>query len=282
MKISKMYTGKRTVISFNGAFHGRTTANISVADLSLRHIVGDHLTIPDCHSQKIGDHIPHHILDKSAAILIEPVQGERGGYNMIDKTYMKYLRQVSKQYGIVLILDEIQSYLRTGRRYHYQYSDIEPDMLVIAKGLAGSLPLSVIITKHQITDNIPKGVIGGTFQGNALSMAVASEILDIIEDEGILDRVRVKGGEIMEELISLMFKNTDKIERIKGMNMMLAIEFSSQKKADKFFDLALNRDNILFMRTSYPRTLRIIPPLNISDIDISKSLECVRRNLTLI
>ena len=138
----------------------------------------------------------------------------------------------------------------------------------MAKGLANSLPLACLIGRSDIINSVPAGVIGGTFQGNSLSMAVSKEVLKTIREEDILSNVKNQSNVIDNYLLQLWKNNTRVIADIRVHGLMIAIEFTSQKITDNIFDLYL-KNNIIVMKTSYPNTLRIIPPLNIKDDEVN-------------
>ena len=270
IKIAKIYTKRRYIISLNKGFHGRTLIALSISDNDFHSKLGLRNIYHDCITINVGDSIPPEILDNTAAIIFEPIQGEKGGYTTILTDYIKYLKRVSKQYGIVLIADEIQSFLRTGEYLYHDSIGIESDITVLAKGLAGGYPLACVIGKSKIMDNIGIGIIGGTFQGNALFFSIATENLKIIRKENILKNVKEKGHQLHSFITTL----NNKIPYIRGKGLMLAIEFHTQKDCDNFFNNCLKKD-VLLMRTTYPKTLRLIPPLNINQHELNILMNCL-------
>lgn len=270
LKIAKLYTKRKYILSLNNAFHGRTLLSLSVSGRSLREYVGEKYLVNDCININPGQMLSHDILINTAAIIFEPIQGERGGYHSILPEYIRYLRKVSNNYDIVLISDEVQTFLRTGK--YISYDDV--DMIVLAKGLAGAYPLGALIGKSSIMDSIKTGIIGGTFQGNALSIAVATETLKIIKEENVLENVEEKGKQLKDFLIA-----SKHIPLVRGKGLMLAIEFDTQKECDDFFEKALDK-NILLMKTSYPKTLRLMPPLNINQDEINMIIDNFKQILT--
>lgn len=277
-KIAKMYNKKRLVLSFSKGFHGRTTTNISLGDVTLRHQAGPNVIIPDYISMKAEKDIPSHILDSTSALIIEPIQGERGGYHSISPRFLKYLRRKCNQHGIVMIVDEVQTFLRTGTYFGNEV--VVPDMAVVAKGLANSLPLSAVIGKSRVMNNIPIGVIGGTFQGNCISLMVASEVLRTIREEKILENVKKQGVVLRNGLRDIRSKNSHIITDVRGKGLMVGIEYSNQRIANEMFNKYL-RNNIFVMKTSYPSTLRLIPPLNIKDAEVSEFLDCTQKIISV-
>lgn len=271
IKIAKISTKKKYILSLDNSFHGRTLLSLSISADSLRNHIGKEHLLGNCIIISPGQMISHDILSNTAAIIFEPIQGERGGYHSVPIEYINYLRRVSNTYNIVLIADEIQTFLRTGS--YISYPDV--DMIVLAKGLAGAYPLGALIGKSSIMDSIKPGIIGGTFQGNALSFAVATETLKIIREENILQNVEEKGQQLKDFLITLH----KYIPFVRGKGLMLAIEFNTQKECDDFFDRALDR-NILLMKTTYPKTLRLIPPLTINQDEINMITHNFKQILT--
>tara|TARA_B110000908_G_scaffold53834_1_gene65619 strand:- start:13944 stop:14993 length:1050 start_codon:yes stop_codon:yes gene_type:complete len=275
IKIAKMHTKKRYVISLNNAFHGRTLAALSISSNNLQQSMGIRNIYPDCIQIDIHDDISNEVMNNTAAIIVEPIQGERGGYHIVPTQYLEYLHKLCSQHETLLIYDEVQSFLRTGKYFTYEYGNVLPDMIVIAKGLAGPLPLSCVLGNSKVMDNVPPGIIGGTFQGNALAFAVSTEILKIVKEENILENILKKSIYLRDSL----YKHNDKIKYLRGLGLMIGIEFDTQEKSDKFFNLCLEND-VLLMKTSFPKTVRLIPPLNISYDEINQFTDCVDKVIT--
>jgi len=164
-----------------------------------------------------------------AAIVVEPIQGE-GGFNVPQKGFLEYLRELTNKYGMLLITDEIQSGIgRTGKFFAIENWDIEPDIICLAKSLAAGLPLSAVIAKKEITDSLPGGCIGGTYVGNPVACRAALEVIKIIEEENLLDRA-LKIGEKLKERFLKMKNKLPLIGEIRGIGAMMAIELVKDRK----------------------------------------------------
>jgi 4-aminobutyrate aminotransferase/(S)-3-amino-2-methylpropionate transaminase len=248
VKIARRHTGRSGVIAFSGAFHGRTMLGMALTGKVVPYKVGFgpfpaevyHAPFPvEYHGVTVEDSLAAlQSLFKSdveparvAAMIIEPVQGE-GGFYPAPAEFLQALRRICDEHGIVLIVDEIQSgFARTGTLFACEQAGIEPDLMPVAKALAGGFPLSGVIGKAGIMDSVPPGGLGGTYGGPPVGCAAAHAVLDVIERDGLCDKAR-KIGETIGDWARSLQAETGCIGDIRIMGAMCAIEFVINGDAD--------------------------------------------------
>jgi 4-aminobutyrate aminotransferase/(S)-3-amino-2-methylpropionate transaminase len=243
VKIARAHTKRPAIIVFENAFHGRTLLTMTMTHKAMPYkyrfgpfapeIYRLPFPSPSHPMAKIGDFekmLVNIVTPESvAAIVVEPIQGE-GGFNVPQKGFLEYLRELTNKYGMLLITDEIQSGIgRTGKFFAIENWDVEPDIICLAKSLAAGLPLSAVITKKEITDSLPGGCIGGTYVGNPVACRAALEVIKIIEEEHLLDRA-LKIGERLKERFLKMKNSYPLIGEIRGIGAMRAIELVKDQK----------------------------------------------------
>jgi len=296
IKIARGYTNRPGVIAFRGGFHGRTLMGMSLTGMSQPYkqnfgpFAPDiyHTAFPDAYRgittaralESLQEIFATAIApDRVAAILIEPVQGD-GGFLPVPNDFMVELRRIATEHGIVLIADEIQTgFGRTGKMFGFQHSGIVPDLVTVAKSLAGGLPLSAVVGKAHIMDAPNPGGLGGTYAGNPVACAAALAVLDVIKEEGLLDRSAAIGDQLANGFNSLQRKY-DVIGEVRGLGAMRAIEFV--KNADsKEHDPALaqrvldclREHGLLAIKCGVQRNVvRALVPLVADDATISAAL----------
>lgn len=241
IKIAKAYTSRRGVIAFNGGFHGRTNLTMGLTGkmMPYKKDFGPfpseiyHLPYPTnlnsiCVKDTLialknlfkADILPEDV----AAIVIEPIQGE-GGFYQTPIELLKELRLICDKHGIVLVLDEIQTgFARTGKMFCTEYSGIEPDLIAVAKGIAGGYPLSAVIGKSEIMDAPIPGGVGGTYGGSPVACAAALSVLKVIEEENLINRANEIGDIFYEKLNALKEKFPKLISEVRVKGAMNAIE----------------------------------------------------------
>jgi 4-aminobutyrate aminotransferase / (S)-3-amino-2-methylpropionate transaminase / 5-aminovalerate transaminase len=249
IKIARGFTNRPGVIAFRGGFHGRTLMGMSLTGMSQPYkqnfgpFAPDvyHSAFPDAYRgitteralESLNELFATAIAaDRVAAILIEPVQGD-GGFLPVPNDFFVELRRIATQHGIVLIADEIQTgFGRTGKMFGFQHSGIEPDLVTVAKSLAGGLPLSAVVGKQAIMDAPAPGGLGGTYAGNPIACAAALAVLDVIEEERLLER-SVAIGEQLAKGFETLKRKYAVIGEHRGLGAMRAIEFvaNAQSKA---------------------------------------------------
>ncbi|HWK49068.1 MAG TPA: aminotransferase class III-fold pyridoxal phosphate-dependent enzyme, partial [Steroidobacter sp.] len=216
-----------------------------------------------------------------AAIIIEPVQGE-GGFHVASPQLMQALRELCDTHGILLIADEIQSgFGRTGRMFAVEHSGVQPDLVTIAKSLAGGFPLSGVIGRAAIMDSVEPGGLGGTYGGSPIGCAAALAVLDVIEQEGLLERANEIGQIIRSSVAARLAANDGApIANLRGLGAMLAFDVMKARdskepdgaRAKRIAGLALERGLIVLTCGTFGETLRILVPLTIDDTDLKRGL----------
>ncbi|TFG39860.1 MAG: 4-aminobutyrate--2-oxoglutarate transaminase [Chromatiales bacterium] len=299
IKIARRHTGRSAVISFTGAFHGRTMMAMALTGKVVPYKKGFgpfpaevyHIPFPiEYHGISIDDSLA--ALDKLfkadvepgrvAAIIIEPVQGE-GGFYAAPHGFLQRIRDLCDEHGIVMIADEIQTgFGRTGKMFAVEHAGIEPDLMAVAKGLAGGFPLSGVIGKAEIMDSVDPGGLGGTFGGSPLGCAAGHAVLDVIEKEGLCGQA-VKIGEQIRVWAEHLQRETHCVGDIRINGAMSAIELVENDNANSpAADLtkavaaeAANRGVITLTCGVRGNVIRFLPPLTIG-------AELLREALTII
>ena len=296
LKIARYHTKRSGVIAFQGAFHGRTIATMSLTGKVAPYKAGFGAMLPDVF------HVPfpsayHGVspqqsiaaieqLFKSdiepgrvAAIIIEPVQGE-GGFYIAPPEFLRSLRALCDTHGIVLVADEIQSgFARTGRMFAFEHSGVEPDLMTVAKSIAGGVPLSGVVGKAAIMDAPPAGGLGGTYAGSPLACAAALAVLDVMEEEQLCERARVLGAQIMTRLKAMQAKSPA-IGEVRGLGSMIAMELVKNRRADQpdadltraLVQAAAARGLVILSCGVYGNVIRLLAPLTISEALLNEGL----------
>ena len=226
--------------------------------------------------------------DKVAAIIVEPVIGE-GGYLVPPPAFLPRLREITREHGILLVADEVQTgFGRTGELFAVRHWDVDPDIVVMAKGIASGMPLSGILAKKALMDRLPPGSHGGTYGGNAVSCAAALATLDVIEDEGLVANARERGAQLLDGLRRLA-AGRPSIGDVRGLGLMVALEFVQPGEGDgRAPDAALTKrvqaacfDRGLLVLTAgtYVNVIRIIPPLVTTAEEVDHALVVIAEAL---
>ena len=306
VRLAKTATGRPNVIVMDGSFHGRTYATASLSTSKAVYRVGQRpemgginiTQFPYCfHCElKSGDKCccadGHHVKNifkklcnpsEVAAIMLEPVLGE-GGYVPAPPEYIRSLRKICDEHGIMLILDEVQSgFGRTGKWFAIEHSDVKPDILVMAKGIASGFPLSAVAANRSLMAKQVPGSVGGTYGGNAVSCAAACATIDVIREEGLLQNA-LERGEQLRKGLSVLHDLKTPID-IRGLGLMNAIEFKDAPygTASKVTAGCIEKGLLLLTTSSY-ETIRFIPPLNTTEKEmdecISTFVEVVRKTVS--
>lgn len=260
------------IISFENSFHGRTLATIATGKKQMQKgfepIPGGFFQVPfnDMGSvKKTAD-------DDTAAIIIEPIQGE-GGVNVADSSFIKDLRTFCDEQNIVLIFDEIQCGMgRTGRMFAGEHYGVKPDIMTLAKGLGGGVPVGAILSNEKVSSSIDFGDHGTTFGGNPLVCAASLATIEVIESENLLQQAEEKGNWIRSQIIAL---NNPDVKEVRGMGLMIGVEFDFETKAlvQKMLE------NGVLANATAGNVLRLLPPLNISYEDLGNVVETIKKSL---
>ncbi|KFZ31372.1 4-aminobutyrate aminotransferase [Pseudidiomarina salinarum] len=298
IKIARAHTGRRGVIAFSGGFHGRTNLAMALTGkvAPYKHLFGPfpadiyHAPFPIAsHGVSEQDALQgvKTIFKASiaasdvAAIIVEPVQGE-GGFYAASPAFLQALRKLCDEHGILLIADEIQTgFGRTGRMFCCEYSGVEPDLMTMAKGIAGGLPIAAVVGKADIMDGCLPGGLGGTYGGSPVACAAALAVLDIIEEEGLVARANEIGEQVAARLRALQQDFDDRILEVRQVGAMIALELvrdGDPEKPDaettqKVISRAAEHGLILLACGYYGNVIRLLPALTIETAILDEALD---------
>lgn len=257
------------IITFNDAFHGRSTAAIAAAG-SEKMTAGFGPLMPGFTHLDWGDHegLRAALTEDTAAVLIEPVQGE-GGIRPLPDQCLRGLRQLCDETGALLILDEVQCGMgRTGRLFAHEWAGITPDIMMVAKGIGGGFPLGAVLATEDAARAMGAGTHGSTYGGNPLACAVGSKVMDIIADPAFLDTVSARAGLLRQRLEGLVAGHPDIFEQVRGMGLMLGLKC----RVANTDVLAAAYDQNLITIPAADNVIRLLPPLNISEEEIAQAI----------
>ena len=314
VKLARVSTGRTPIVAFRYGFHGRTAQAMALtsAKHSIRSanepIVGSvyHADFPYCYRAPRGAHDPsdcscdwvaglellfHQLVDpdKVAAIVVEPVIGE-GGYIVPPPTFLPRLREITRAHGMLLVVDEVQTgFGRTGAMFAYQHTSIEPDIVILAKGIASGMSLSGIVARRELMERWPPGTHGGTYGGNVVACAAALATIDVIEDEGLLANARERGVQLIDGARELQLRHPI-LGDVRGLGLMVALELVVPGEGDgrvpnpsavkEVLAAALQRGLMLISAGSYANVVRIIPPLVTTTQEIDLALGVLHEALS--
>jgi acetylornithine/N-succinyldiaminopimelate aminotransferase len=258
------------ILAFEGAFHGRSSAAIAAAG-SEKLSKGFGPLLPGFTQLKWGD---HDALQKAlhepdvAAVMVEPVQGE-GGIRPLPDACLKGLRDLCDETGALMVLDEVQCGMgRTGRLFAHEWAGVSPDVMMVAKGIGGGFPLGAVLTTERVGQVMTLGTHGSTYGGNPLACAVGAAVMGIVSDDAFLAEVRRKAGLFRQGLEGLAASHPDVIEGVRGAGLMLGLRL---RVAPADFVKAGYGAGVLTVPAA-DNVVRLLPPLNIPDEDISEAL----------
>ena len=262
-----------TILTFEGAFHGRTLATIAAGGQE-KYLEGFGPKAPGFENLPFGDHEALKAAltrEDCAAVLIEPVQGE-GGVRAMPDADLKGLRKACDEAGVLLIFDEVQTGVgRTGYLFAHQRLGIEPDIMAIAKGIGGGFPMGACLATADIAASMVPGTHGSTFGGNPLAMAVGNAVLDVVLEEGFLDRVRERGRDLSQSLGALLDLFPDVFTQVRGEGLLRGL-----KCAVPAGDVvAAARDKGLLLVPAGDNVVRLLPPLIVTDADIAFAMDAL-------
>ncbi|MFQ5922364.1 MAG: aspartate aminotransferase family protein [Anaerolineales bacterium] len=310
VKLARAATGRPNVIVFQGSFHGRTVGTMSLTTSKTIYRAGYQPLMPGVfvapypYAYRYGwepektvewclDEMRYLLLTQTApaetaAMLVEPVLGE-GGYVPPPKGFLKGLRKICDEHGILLIIDEVQSgFGRTGRWFGYEHYEVQPDILTIAKGVASGLPLSGVIASMELMEKWIPGTHGSTFGGNALACAAARATIQTIREEGLLENARDRGEQFMDGLNKIR-KQYLGIGDVRGLGLMIGAEFTdstgkpNKQAAKAVFQDCLQEKLLILTCGPWDNIIRFIPPLIVSPEQVEKGLsifeKAVEKNL---
>lgn len=260
------------VLSFENSFHGRTLATIATGKKQMQRgfepIPQGFLQVPFNDIEAVKNSVD----DSTAAVLLEPIQGE-GGIHVADVAFIQNLRSFCDEQNIVLIFDEIQSGMgRTGKMFAKEHYHVEPDIMTLAKGLGGGVPVGAILSNEKVSSAIEFGDHGTTFGGNPLACAASLATLDVIESENLLSMASEKGKWINDAIAAL---NNKSVKEIRGKGLMIGVEFDfdTGKLVQKMMD------NGVLANSTSGNVLRMLPALNISYEDLGTVMDVLKKSL---
>jgi 4-aminobutyrate aminotransferase / (S)-3-amino-2-methylpropionate transaminase / 5-aminovalerate transaminase len=297
IKFARSYTGRPAVIVFEGAFHGRTLLSMTMTSKTHPYKAGLGPFAPEVYRVPFAQDyrgpdtrtalaaleralITQVAAEQVAAIVIEPVQGE-GGFVVAPRDFMAGIRRICDEHGIVMVVDEVQTgYGRTGKMFAIEHYGIEPDLMMVAKSIAGGLPLSAVVGKAEIMDAPPDSAIGGTYVGNPVAQAAALAVLDVFEEENLVERAQQIGERIRERMVSWQ-ERVEQIGDVRGLGAMLAIEFVRDRDskepnpelATAVVESAAERGLLLLKSGIYSNCIRVLCPLVLTDAELDEALE---------
>jgi 4-aminobutyrate aminotransferase/(S)-3-amino-2-methylpropionate transaminase len=297
IKFARSYTGRPAVFAFEGGFHGRTLLALSLTSKTHPYKAGLGPFSPEVYRVPFPNEYRGPSSDEAlealeralvtqvaaetvAAIVLEPVQGE-GGFIVAPPEFVKGVREICDEHGIVFVVDEVQTgFARTGRMWGIEHYDVEPDLVTVAKSIAAGLPLSGVIGKAEIMDAPGDSAIGGTYVGNPVAQAAALAVLDVIEEEGIVARAEAIGETIRARMLSWQ-ERWDAIGDVRGLGAMLAIELVSDRGskapdadiATRVVEEAAARGLLLLKSGIYSNCIRVLTPLVLSDAELDEALD---------
>ena len=257
------------IISLTGAFHGRSLGAINAGG-NPKYLQGFGPSLPGFTQVEYGDleALEAAINANTAAIIVEPVQGE-GGVRALPTQFLNSLRTLCDEHGILLIYDEVQCGMgRTGRLFAHQWAEnAEPDIMAIAKGVGGGFPFGACLMSDKVGQAMQPGSHGSTYGGNPLAMAVGNTIWDIVSDKAFLDQIRTRGEALRTQLQMVADTFSDKVETVTGKGLLMGLQM---KDLPKPFQIALRNEKLL-VGVAGNNVLRIVPPLNVNIIEIHEA-----------
>lgn len=265
---------KWRLITFKGAFHGRTLATIAAAG-NEKYLEGFGTPAPGFDVLPFGDlaAVEAAIGPETAGIMVEPVQGE-GGVRVADVAWLKALRKLCDDNGLLLVLDEVQCGMgRTGKLFAHEWAGITPDVMAVAKGIGGGFPLGAFLATDEAAKGMVAGTHGSTYGGNPLAMAVGNAVLDAILEPGFLDHVQAMSLRLKQELARLKDENPDVIEEVRGSGLLAGIKVKPPMAEVVSACIA---EGLLTVGAG-ENVVRLLPPLNVSEAEIGEAVTRLSR-----
>lgn len=298
VKVARHYTKREAVVVFEHAFHGRTLLTMSMTSKVKPYKFGFGPFAPEIYrlpypyqyrnqAVDLEDFMNSHVAPEDVAcVVLELVLGE-GGFVVAPHDYVKRVEQICKKYGILLVIDEVQTgFCRTGKMFASEHYNLEPDVIVLAKSLAAGLPLSAVTGRAEIMDSAQLGGLGGTYAGNPVSCAAALAAIDYMETQRLADRAENTGNTIRKKFLEWSEKDPG-IGEVRGLGAMMAIEFVKDRKSkepDKERTNSIIRrcyENglILIAAGTHGNVLRTLMPLVITEDQLAEGLEVIEHAL---
>ncbi len=296
VKFARGYTRRPAVIGFEGGFHGRTLLSLTLTSKTHPYKAGLGPFAPEVYRVPFPDEyrgitardaldaleralLTQVAAETVAAIVVEAVQGE-GGFIPAPPAFMEGLRAICDREGILLVVDEVQTgFGRTGRMFAIEHYDVEPDLITVAKSIAGGLPLSGVVGKAEIMDSLWDNAVGGTYVGNPVALAAAMAVLDVFEEEGLVERAQRIGDTIRARMLAWQ-ERFDAIGDVRGLGAMLAVEYVEDRAtkepapaiAARVAEEAAARGLLLLQAGVHSNCNRVLSPLVITDAELEEAL----------
>jgi acetylornithine/N-succinyldiaminopimelate aminotransferase len=256
---------RNRIITFEGAFHGRTLATIAAGG-NAKYLEGFGPAMPGFDQVPFGDleAVKAAITPETGAILIEPVQGE-GGVRGASWQFLRDLRALCDEHGLLLVLDEVQCGVgRTGKLFAYEWAGIEPDIMAVAKGIGGGFPVGACLATEEAAKGMTAGTHGSTYGGNPLAMSVANAVLDIVLEDGFLDKVQATASRLRQRLAELKDRHPAVIAEVRGEGLLLGL----RTLVPNMELVTAMREEHMLVPSAADNVVRLLPPLNIGEAEI--------------
>lgn len=269
---------KHRIITFTGAFHGRTIATISAA-AKPKYLEGFEPALPGFDNVEFGniEAVKKAIGPNTAGILIEPIQGEEG-IKVADKKFIQELRKLADENDLLLAFDEVQCGMgRVGKLFAYEYFEVKPDLIASAKAIAGGFPLGACLATADAASGMTLGVHGTTYGGNPLAMAVANSVLDVMLAPDFFANVQKVAAELKSELQNLQKEFPDLIDEIRGVGLMLGIKINQKIENTELVKKLI--ENGMLVIPAGENVIRILPPLIITSAHVAEAKEKLAKSL---
>ncbi len=303
VKIARCLNRRRAVVVFEGGFHGRTLLTMTMTHKATPYKAHFGPFAPDVYRAPFPSPYRTHICneeweerlrllvapDEVSAIVVEPIQGE-GGFVVPNDDFLPYLQEFAHKHGIMLVADEVQTGMgRTGSLFASERFGIAPDLVAIGKSLASGLPLSGVLGKSGLMDQVPDGGIGGTYVGNPLACAAAVAVMDVIEQEGLLERANELGERMGERFQDLM-DQYDLVGDVRGLGSMQALELVTDREmklpaaeeTGQVIKAALEEGVILAKAGLHGNVIRMLIPLVLTDDELDDGLDRLERAIAKV
>ncbi|MEZ5855727.1 MAG: aspartate aminotransferase family protein [Hyphomicrobiaceae bacterium] len=267
---------KIRIITFEGAFHGRTMTTLAAGG-NAKYLEGFGPT-PEGFDQLKGfdlEAVARAITPQTAAIMIEPVQME-GGVRVVSDDFLRGLRKLCDDNGLLLVLDEVQSGVgRSGKLFHYEWSGIKPDVMAIAKGIGGGFPLGAFLATKEAARGMVPGTHGSTFGGNPLGTAVGNAVLDVVTEPGFLDEVTAKGLRLKQLMAAMKDEHPGDIEEVRGHGLLAGVRLNARIPAADVMMAAT--DEKLLTVLAGDNVIRLLPSLTVSEDEMKEAIARLSR-----
>ena len=270
---------REQIVTFSGAFHGRSTAAIAASGAE-KMVKGFGPLMPGFTTVPFGDHdaLRAAITEETCAVILEPVQGE-GGIVPVPDQCIKGLRDLCDETGALLILDEVQCGVgRTGKLFAHEWAGIEPDIMMVAKGIGGGFPLGAVLATENAASGMTVGTHGSTYGGNPLACAVGNAVMKTVADPAFLADVQRKSGTLRQKLEGLVAAHPDVFESVRGAGLMIGIKC----KAVNMDVVQAGYASDLVVIPAADNVIRLLPPLNITDDEIAEAVQRLDAAATLV